>query len=179
MTEPKKPVFRLDDRVRIVTPTFVTRVGYPKAVSDYLPEVEEKFRPALLKLLEYDNEPTGKAGRALMKVYQELAYLLATEDGFGGKERSLHTVELPELVGQEFNVSAVKTVMTGTYYPPSGWYSWEGEYDFEPGGLSECKAHRLVQGFAQFGVWRRPENCPELWIEARCLEKVVKSAVGN
>ena len=135
-------IIREGDRVRIITPNVVTRVGSPKAVKDYVDEAEKRYG----KLLRIDMDD-----RCAAKVIQQIAYGLAKADGFGGPVRSLHMEEKPELLGQEFTVSGVRMVQTGRYYPPSGGYdSYNGDYDYEPGGLADMKARRLVSGFGWF-----------------------------
>jgi hypothetical protein len=137
MKNPK--IIREGDRVRIVVPKVVVRVGYPKAVKDYLDEAEKAYGAQLLK---------DMSDWCAKKVLQQIAYGLAKADGFGGRERSLHFKEQPNLLGQEFTVSGVRMVQTGTYYPPSGGYNaYQGDYDYEPGGLADMKARRLVSGF--------------------------------
>lgn len=63
--------------------------------------------------------------------------------------------------GQIAEVSAVKIVQTGTYYPPTydddGW----GSYVDSPGGLSDIKTHKLLQ-----------LNWTNDWIEACDVEKI-------
>lgn len=152
MSRPKP--FRAEDQVVIATPLFVRRVGYPKAIEDYLPEVDADLRtmvndhemlmgrllgvrPPVKILLGVELE------RSLRKVRQELAYLRAKSDGFGGRERTIHTVEHPLHAGKTCRISSVRTVYTGRYYPPSFTRYW-GDYDAEPGGLAEAQAHRLA-----------------------------------
>lgn len=135
-------LIRENDRVRIVVPKIVTRVGYPKAVKDYLAQAEERYGAQLRKDITHE--------WAVGKVLQQIAYGLAKTDGFGGRERSLHLEEKPELLGQEFTVSGIRTVQTGTYYPPHSSETYYGEYDYEPGRLMNMKAHRLATGFGWF-----------------------------
>lgn len=155
-------LIRENDRVRIVVPKIVTRVGYPKAVKDYLAQAEERYGAQLRKDITHE--------WAVGKVLQQIAYGLAKTDGFGGRERSLHLEEKPELLGQEFTVSGIRTVQTGTYYPPSGGYdAYNGDYDYEPGGLMNMKAHRLATGFS-IGYLRFSDSLPE--IPVAHLEKI-------
>ena len=80
------------------------------------------------------------------KMLEGLALMLVRHQGFGGRERSLHTVEIPELAGKTFLVCSKCNVKTGTYYPPGGSYE-----DYEPGGLSDAKTHVLLDVLAQTG----------------------------
>lgn len=138
----RRDIIRVGDSVRVVSPEFVVRVGYPRDVESYAtPEVEDAVAEMLTKL----GCPSPYTKRGFRKVVDSVAYCLAKRNGFGGNERSLHLESKPELLNQVFVVDAVRTVMTGSYYPPSGGYGgYEGDYDWEPGGLSNAKAHRLL-----------------------------------
>lgn len=153
---PKKDVIRAGDFVRVVVPKVVTRVGYPKSVQDYLADVRGAHAPALTAFLQQLLGSKLKR-RGLLglpgevqpylrkKVEHELAYLLAKLDGFGGRERSLHMRDAPELGGEVMRVVSVRSVMTGTYYAPSGTSpSMFDEGDYEPGGLMNQTRHRLA-----------------------------------
>ena len=149
-------LIRENDRVRIVVPKIVTRVGYPKSVKDYVKVAEEKYGAQLRKDIKWEWAV-------------EIAYGLAKTDGFGGRERSLHFEEKPEILGQEFTVSGIRTVQTGTYYPPHSSQTYYGEYDYEPGGLANMKAHRLATGF---GVFWHLYDGSRMEIPVAHLEKV-------
>ncbi len=137
---PKPNIIRVGDRVRIVTPTIVTRVGYPKTVKEYEPLAKELFGAELEKHL--------RRGHTFDKVIRDIAYGLAKKDGFGGRERSLHLKDVPGILDQEFYVSGARMVRTGTYYPPQYSSSYYGESDYEPGGLANAKSHKLLAGFS-------------------------------
>jgi len=131
--------FKPDDRVRIVVPKFVDRVGYPKQVKDYIPQVKGKVDALIVSLgvgLPHNH-------RMRHKLEAEAAYLLAQKDGFGGRERSVHWIEAAHLQGKECRISSIRTAVTGTYYPPSGGNGMYSD-DYEPGGLSGEKRWRLA-----------------------------------
>lgn len=160
----RKNIIRVDDRVRIIRPVVVVRVGYPKAVSDYRNQAEKVFGPLL--------DANDFGGRIREKVLREVAYGLARQDGFGGRQRTLHTKEIPDILGQEFCVTGIRTVKTGTYYPPTGGRGgyYGDEWDYEPGGLSDEKTHRLVTGWYA-PVFRRLMD-PDIEIAVENLEKI-------
>lgn len=152
-------VIRKGDVVRVVIPTFVRRVGYPKEVRDYLTqEVMERAvdfcdgfrrrgwggasvdRPTMLSG-EYNPSHLSKQAR---RVAMEAAYLLARADRFGGRERRLHLVEVPRHRDATFAVLSTRVAKTGLYFPPSGGVSWEGESDWDSGGLMDEKTHVLL-----------------------------------
>lgn len=135
------------DWVEIVVPRFVTRVGYPKTLDDYKKDIEEK-QCILLSTLLSGYQPGHRRDLAKQRIVHELAYLAAKDDGFGGRERSLHFEDHPELQGRLCQVYGVVTRMTGTYYPPCtsrGWGYGGYEEEYEPGGLANQKCHRLLR----------------------------------
>lgn len=143
MTAPTSP-FRPGDLAVVVEPRPVLRVGYPKSYADYVREVETKRADvrALLGL------PTNvRAKRHEDRVLKALAFARAGVDGFGGKERTVHLGEPVEKLRDKLvKIVSVRSVQTGNYYPPSGGGpNYFGEYDYEPGGLSERVTRRLAR----------------------------------
>lgn len=70
---------------------------------------------------------------------------LVRHRNFGGKSRQIYT-EIGELLNRTAEVYGRRVVKTGTYYGPSGGYdSYSGEYDYEPGGLTDRKTHVLLR----------------------------------
>ena len=148
-------VIRKDDHVRVVIPKFVARVGYPKSVDDYVLEVRQKHGTAIDALfrevlgsthMDRLNLDESRPSRWRISVERELAHALARKCGFGGCERTIHWLELPELEGAELRVWWLRNAFTGSYYPPSGG-GWVGEDwdDYEPGGLDKKECHRLAE----------------------------------
>lgn len=107
------------------------------------------------------------------------------EMGFGGRERQLiykktmtqgvDTVfgklwiptedAAPDCTDQVMQVCGKKLAKTGTYYGPVGAGSFNDDYDYEPGGLDNCKTHILLE--TNTG-----------WIEA-CNVELIKRAPGS
>jgi hypothetical protein len=116
MTKPH--VYRIGDKVRIIRPRFILRVGY---------------------------ELTPGTVRAVVAMR-----------GFGGKERKLFYKEVVpygqvycdgmtwDRTGLVYTVAGKSTVMTGKYYPPSGGQGFDGDWDYEPGGLEDMQCHVLL-----------------------------------
>jgi len=196
----KAPRVRVGDRVRVVDPHFVLRVGYPRSVRDYYAQVEQEQGAMLDALLKqygwkgveklYGASPLSKlAGfpepeehprlvAARKMILHQLAYLRAVKDHFGGRQRSLHFVYAPKAAGHESTVASLRTVATGRYFPPSGGKTYDGDYDWEPGGLSDQQAHRLAtldgypltqpwEGDDLIGKWpnKRPPEIPTYFLE--------------
>lgn len=83
--------------------------------------------------------------------YKPLFDFIETEEGqvrhrgFGGRERSIYYLEDNSyLTDNHVIITGKRTVKTGTYYPPYSGYSYEGEYDYESGGLTDEKTHILL-----------------------------------
>jgi hypothetical protein len=141
---------RVGDHVHVKAALVVLRVGYPKAVADYLPEVRERFSAHIEGIFKA-SLPPGVIAHGLepiqektrRKIEHELAHMLAHANHFGGRTRSLHVEERPALVGLEFEVAGLRSVVTGTYSPGrhTGGYDWE---EYEPADLDDRKTHRLA-----------------------------------
>lgn len=151
-----KARIRVNDRVRIAIPRFVARVGYPKCVGDYLEQVDKEAAAIdnlINRILYGGHEPllgipqrSEHSALAMERIRNALAYLLAKQDRFGGRERAIHYIELPQLAGAETHVTNLRTVVTGVYQPAGGGSSnWYGEDDYYPPYLDDQKYHRVAQ----------------------------------
>lgn len=141
------------EKVRIIKPLLVTRVGYPKCLSDYREPALAKLKE--VGLIQSPNLTLDRMSRGNRRLVDALAFKMCGEDHFGGKTRSIHTEEEPKLAGEIVTVRGLRRVMTGEYYPPYSYYSntWDGiDYDYEPGGLSNAKQHTLVQFWAPYNI---------------------------
>lgn len=143
-------LLRVGDRIEVVRPSVVSRVGYSKCHADFLPEVEQKYKAAV--------EALFKTERMRRRAYSALAYEALGSAHFGGLEREVHTVEKEGIVGHIATIKHARTVVTGKYYPPHHSRSYYGEYDSEPGGLSDCKYVRLVTIWSQWGDIELPAS---------------------
>lgn len=136
------PIIRRGDIIRVNKPIFVIRIGYPKCIESEAEIVLERFGRQIDELLECEDVNdivNGEYGNARMKLAKRIAYARLRLNGFGGRERKIHTKELPELKGVIGYVCCVKYAKTGIYYPPYGY----GE-DYEPGGLKDQKTHKVL-----------------------------------
>lgn len=160
----KRPmVFHENDRVRVVVPRVVDRVGYPKCVEDYIPQVDVARVIALFPQVR----PTAEH-RAVRRIVHELAHDLALRDGFGGRKRSIHEHDMPELSGLEGGVVGVRSCRTGTYWAGGGC----GE-DYDPPFLTDARTHRLV--LVQVAVPAKPGQfraIHRLWMRRENVELV-------
>lgn len=162
----KKDVIRIGDTVRVLRPRWVKRVGYPLVWTDLVDEVRSDPRTTeALKVLglsdrELQSERTSQFVRAVAMARVE-------QQRFGGNERSIHYQRVGSAdesaldliasncvphhgyVGRELNVISKRTVKTGKRFPAwSGRSGPDYEYEYEPGGLDDCKTHVLLNTWA-------------------------------
>lgn len=135
-------IIRAGDRVDIIVPERVIRVGYPKCVNDYLPEAE-----ALLETILAN----GFSKKDKKRIIWEMARGLLAKNKFGGVKRSVHTepLDLSYVNGrlENWGVIEVYTRMTGTYYrgyAPRRDYSYYGWDEGEPARLDDACPVRIA-----------------------------------
>lgn len=166
------PVIRQGDRVKITRPLFFVRCGYPldfhaeteKVLSGRWAEIEP-FLKAMGVTAGFD---AGRMDRAARKVAEAIAYALIRQAGFGGRDRTIHTREIPDLAGHEFVVEGVRFVKTGTYTTPG---SGGDPYDYCPNYLTNEKTHRILRT-PLFRDLPFPAGLTGLEIEAANVEKI-------
>ncbi len=155
----KKNVYRIGDRVRIIEPRFVERVGYPLVWPMLMDEFKAKLsqcRDAMRFLI--DGVPSEEALKFSLRACDEadaadkeflkgLCMAAVRMRGFGGNERALHYYAdgpYEHMRNCELTVTAKRVCKTGTRFAGHSSYSYEGEYDYENGGLSDEKTHTLL-----------------------------------
>ena len=152
-TVTKQTIFHVGDKVRIVEPLQVVRVGYPLTKTDALDAAEkqyaEKIHTFMRELgLEHDDTAFGGAdydGRLYNDLLDALASRWIRAKGFGGKERKVYTEADERLRNTSgWTVSSKRRVKTGTYC--AGGYSggYDGEPDYDPPYLSNEQTHTLL-----------------------------------
>lgn len=182
----KRPkAYQTYDRVRIVNPLIFVRCGYPlnkKRVRETLitPEQEEAVRVMLRKFDLYYDYPIeellttpSKKDTVVEKILDVISGFLLLQHGFGGKERTIHTEERPELKGAILRVINKQVVKTGTYYAPSYTYDYyNGGHEWEPGGLNDMKTHVILEGIIDDStIWTDKDS---IKIEQCHVERVVR-----
>lgn len=163
----KKHVYRIGDVVRIVEPKFVERVGYPLIWPMLMEEFEAKLDQVrdAMQLAVYGgvledeafmskSMETNATDRDFLKGVCMAAVRMR---GFGGDERSIYYHEagmFEHSRGLETVVHRKRTVKTGTRFAGHATYSYEGEYDYENGGLNNEATHVLL-----YTDWGEIEAC--------------------
>lgn len=176
----KDSIIRVRDRVQIINPKIVERVGYDNNLKSVANQIVEKHADRIAKFIkgiELDHPPDKSIDlfadnvdkRAIAMVAAGIAYeIVGNRIRSGARRQIFYSKEEPPvnfLPGSVVEVTQVKIVKTGTYYAPSsggGYDPWSGEYDYdyEPGGLNNEKTHKLI------------EMDDHSWIEACNVEKV-------
>jgi len=149
----KKSIYREGDVVRIVNPLFVKRVGYPwnkEHVKNHV--ITDEQRQSLTTMLaKFNLHPSflgsnkGYFDTAFEKVLDEMAYWVMKTQGFGGRERTIHTELKEDCRGKLAKIISKRVVKTGHYFPSTSYYDdYNGGHEYEPGGLKNEKTHVLL-----------------------------------
>lgn len=187
-------IIRVGDRVKVINPEFVERVGYPLSFSAAKEWVRANCSQDFMNLTAFgdkmlDEKPLKDIlgfelqacdpwiGREGQRILSALAKLYQQHMGYGGRERSIYTVRRDEELGKTYAVTQRRTVKTGLYCPPHREiiHSYYGaEYEYYPGGLEDEKTHVLLCLGYHMQDW-----CEDfmfgLWIERCNVEKVGRS----
>jgi hypothetical protein len=148
----KQTIYHVGDKVRIVEPLQVVRVGYPLTMTDASNAAEEEYADKILPFMRdlglIQNDHFGGMnfdGRLYNDLLNALASHWIRSKGFGGKERKIYTEVNERLRGTSgWTVLSKRHVKTGTYC--SGGYSggYDGEPDYDPPYLSNEQTHTLL-----------------------------------
>jgi len=150
----KRIVFHVGDKVRVIEPLQVIRVGYPLTKTDALDAVEKEYGDEIRNFMcsvgaaqaddtffsspEYDPRLYGDLLNAMASRYLRVK-------GYGGKERKVYTEVNERLRATSgWTVISKRHVKTGIYC--SGSYSggYDGEPDYDPPYLSNEQTHTLL-----------------------------------
>jgi hypothetical protein len=175
--ESKPDKFKRGDLVRVVTPLAFVRCGYPLDPGEVNDKMRREHMRRVRDFLNLDGlpdlDPAGflddswMDARAVNLAVRALASQHLAKHGFGGRERTIHTVEMPDIKGKVFKVTGWQFNKTGDYYPPSHYGGgWDGPAEYEPGGLTNVETHKVLHLQATDGTFKT------LKIEARHVEKV-------
>lgn len=119
--------------------------------SQYRLKPEDKREEARAWLKSAEGRAWVEAGpcssRDLVSV---VARAFVHRDNFGGPDRGIYVRTLYWCEpGESLVVTEKKVVLVGTYFPP---VSYDGEYDGDPGGLSDQKSVVLVKAAGRWWI---------------------------
>lgn len=139
---------RVGDRVRIVNPMIFERCGYPLGKKEALAQARHLYGAELATLVRKVHGYSLLCDVTEYKGYRDaldgLAYEHMKANCFGGSERSIHAVHIPDLAGKESEVRGVKICKTGTYRPSTEQHSYFDPMEIEPAELANSKTHRIL-----------------------------------
>ena len=141
-------IIREGDKVEIVNPVFVRRVGYPLCLDDGVKAVSAIAGAEIERLLGMFHHvshlaPPYSRERNRRAIERALASEWLRSQGYGGRERSLHLVERPEFKGKVAWVRHMKTRHTGTYQPGHTYNTIDG-CESDPPYLDKISTHRIA-----------------------------------
>ena len=183
----KRKYAAIGSSVRIVTPKQFIRCGYPLSIKDVMNRDFEEIERQCVKLFcTLDNQPTPEPKPETLSndwlslsVVSQTPAMSATvhgmlcaaiaayrleKEGFGGKTRKIVEVDGIFEKGQIWTVVTKNLVKTGTRYLGHVYRSsYDGESDYEPGGLEGEQTH-CVYTVKQFGSKYKilAEHCEEI-----------------
>jgi len=157
----KKHVYHVGDKVRILRPRFVRRVGYPLVwheVEDVQLYADPRIGTALRALGLHPASLEGLAcGHDEIPRHLQIAFAkeFVVQNNFGGKERSIYywadgqsppNVFDTAVWGRYYSEGTVHTVV-GRRHVKTGvrYAAWGNGEDWEPGGLNDMKVHTLLK----------------------------------
>lgn len=154
MTACKPRYARIGDIVTIETPMLFIRCGY-SLTKDI---VRNKYKDEVTKIMGECSEVIRKAmyikGIQLVSLdsYTQrslestIVSAILRREGFGGRERKIHEVEVDGIKGEKVRVIGKGIVVTGQYRCASGGYcTYYGEYDYDPPGLDSEQRHVIYE----------------------------------
>ena len=133
----------IGQQVRIVTPRYFVRCGYPLCADD----VTIKFRDEVDQLTSLAAKAIGAVKRdgsvhydIEKRLKSAVVSMIMRRERFGGNERRVYELESPEMMGLTAKVTAKKMHQTGTY--SKGYYhsTMDGP-EYDPPTLESIHTH--------------------------------------
>lgn len=198
-------IYHEHDHVRVVTPKVFLRCGYPYDIVEEGKILGDKFAEDIVALIDKIDPrdgptqvryakpsksslfeaaevegspfvPAGLLGTDYEALCGRIARVIAQRRGFGGNERSIYTKDVPELVGAELIVTGKIVRKTGTRFSPSSYQSYDGDWDYDPGGLQNEKTHVILECYQKYDQARLQSLGDMIRIEAANVEPIVVPA---
>lgn len=152
----KSQVFHIGDIIKIKNPEFFVRCGYPLSKEDIRREflADKKKLTAFREFLRSIGLISSVGDNELFfmvesdqysDILDRICFNLLKKQKFGGNERSIKTISIPELKNKEFKVGAKKIVQTGNRVNGSSRCGlWDVDYEYDPPYLSNQKSHVIL-----------------------------------
>lgn len=204
MSKRNPNLLRVGDTAKVLIPNRFIRCGYnitpliaaEQLIEEHTEEIVEFFNTIGLQGDNYRKtgpykfkSTTSKIDmdrRGMRMFMKALGYFKVGSQHFGGADRKVHSEPVNILEGATVKVTETRQVMTGEYFGPfGGGPDYNGEYDYEPGGLNNQKSNRILKVYvsrrnlADQQMWSEPNDHEHqqwkgLWIEADNCEKITE-----
>lgn len=139
--------FKVGDVIRIKRPKRYIRCGYPLDIDEVQYKLNDPYFSNIIRGALEDVTCKQLMGFTVKdfnvrhgRLLRAFAFAYCKDHAMGGRERRIHTQDIPELLGQEYTVNDTFRVVTGDYY--SGCYS--GDYDDWEGPSLENQKHHTI-----------------------------------
>jgi hypothetical protein len=199
----RQHIYRQHDHVRVVTPKIFLRCGYPYDIVEEGKILGDKFAEDIVALIdkidprehptqvrygkstslfapiqmdEYPFVPAGLLGMDYEALCGRIARIIAQRRGFGGNERSIYTKDRPELTGAELIVTGKIVRKTGTRSSPSSYQSYDGDWEYDSGGLWNERTHVILECYQVYDPARLQSTSDMIRIEAANVEPIMAPA---
>lgn len=181
---PKKQVYHINDRVKIVNPEEFERCGYPlttQIVKDTLITKEQKDKINDLLTCFKLNTPIYSSiivehitdNKYYQEILQTLARGVLCQNKWGGNEKKIYTKRREELKGREGCVISKKVKRTGFYEPAASYQGYYDDYpEHEPAYLAVSKSHVILELELCNNTDNRIVGYETIWIEEKNVELV-------
>lgn len=151
-----KHIYREGDRIRILRTRIISRVGYdliPAMLHDEAEAIINLAATQMMLGLKYHHT----SHRIVERLTSALAFAMVADRGFGSNERKLHYKKVVPFMqahtgdcinphdGDITQVTGKYICHTGTRYPSSSYQNYEGEWNYESGGLSNRQTHVILK----------------------------------
>jgi hypothetical protein len=160
----KPKTVEVGDTVKIIIPDLFIRCGYPMTKEDAINAISPKEHSLLHEFLIECKFGLDVA----YKFHPIMAYMILQREGFGGRERKIHTENHPIFKDATGIVIEKKFVRTGEYYGSSG----NGTEDYEPGGLTGACTHVILNLDIRYSTEHITNGYAERWIERKNVELI-------
>ena len=166
-------IIRVGDKVLIKEPILFERVGYDNSFQSNYKSTDEEYGTKVRKFIL--NDLNMSMDKFLYgKIISAINYEVTGRKKKSGAERKIFNK--PDrycyLKGREIEVSEIKFVKTGKYVPPYNSQDYYGEWDFEPGGLTEEKTHKIL-------TLDNGDMIESIYVEKVILESNIDSGDGS
>lgn len=149
-------IIRVGDEVKIISPCFFDRCGYPMTLDDGRKYVQENYCEKVKVfindlgffdkdrvLFDYDID----ASLTYDRIVTALAYACVKKQGFGGNEKKIYTTCYKYYKDRVYIVDDIRFVKTGVYSPGSynaGCNYYYGGEDYSPPFLAKEQTHKIL-----------------------------------